>query len=370
MTGPKDPDEPSDWTFPEVAAPDAAGPASVDLPLEAEPVYDTGSDAWWRAQAEAQRRAAQSEPAVTPAPPVTPAPIVPPPLVPPEVLQAAAVPVEPSPLPPDAVQDPPPSPLDSGWLPPDLPELRADPVDEPRVDLDEGAPDLSQPAATEAEPALSPPEQVQPATGTPDRHVQAPARRTGASVADLPLAVPLTRPALDPVQVGPARAVAGAVIAVAGVALAVGALLLLGKDEPKTTPTVDAGPTHSTTAGPTPTASERATPTSSPTSVVVPPPTAAATQAPIQPVDVLNNSRVKGLADSAARRFRAGGWPVPLKASNYSGGTLPATTVYYAPGQLGSAQRFAKQFGISRVLPRFAGLPGSGLTVVLTRDYR
>ena len=32
------------------------------------------------------------------------------------------------------------------------------------------------------------------------------------------------------------------------------------------------------------------------------------------------------------------------------------------------AREVAAAFGIPRVLPRFAGLPGSGLTVVVTRD--
>ena len=86
------------------------------------------------------------------------------------------------------------------------------------------------------------------------------------------------------------------------------------------------------------------------------------------PVTVLNNSRVKGLAERSAERFRAGHWPVPL-TGNYRGGTIAVTTVYYPPGQQASAQRFATQFGIDRVAPRFAGLPGSGVTVVLTRDF-
>jgi len=95
--------------------------------------------------------------------------------------------------------------------------------------------------------------------------------------------------------------------------------------------------------------------------------TSSPAPAPIVPVTVLNNSRVKGLADRAAARFRAGGWPVPA-TGNYRR-TLAATTVYFPPGGRASAQRFARQFGIDRVVPRFAGLPGSGLTVVLTRDF-
>ena len=51
-------------------------------------------------------------------------------------------------------------------------------------------------------------------------------------------------------------------------------------------------------------------------------------------------------------------------------GRIAVTTVYYAPGQQASAQLLQREFpAIERVRPRFAGLPGSGLTVVLTRDY-
>ena len=84
------------------------------------------------------------------------------------------------------------------------------------------------------------------------------------------------------------------------------------------------------------------------------------------PVTVLNNSRFTGLARRAAARYRAGGWLVAV-TGNFTG-RLRATTVYFAPGQQGSASRFARQFGVARVLPRFPGLPGYGLTVVLTRD--
>jgi hypothetical protein len=46
------------------------------------------------------------------------------------------------------------------------------------------------------------------------------------------------------------------------------------------------------------------------------------------------------------------------------------TTVYYAPGQQAAALLLQKAFpAIQRVHPRFTGLPGAGLTVVLTRDY-
>ncbi len=65
MTGPTDGD---DWDFPEVepGPGPAVEPTSLELPEpppEPEPptVYDTGSDAWWRAQAAAQREAAADE---------------------------------------------------------------------------------------------------------------------------------------------------------------------------------------------------------------------------------------------------------------------------------------------------------------------
>lgn len=83
---------------------------------------------------------------------------------------------------------------------------------------------------------------------------------------------------------------------------------------------------------------------------------------------VLNNSRRSGLAADAAARFAAGGWPV--RETGSVGGRIRATTVYYDPGQEASARAFAATFrGIERVLPRLEGLPGQGLTVVVTRDF-
>ena len=87
------------------------------------------------------------------------------------------------------------------------------------------------------------------------------------------------------------------------------------------------------------------TPTKKPTKGPTPQATTAApVAAPIRPVLVLNNSRVKGLADRSARTFRAGGWPVS-GTGNYSGGTIARTTIYFAPGQEASAQRFAEPTG-------------------------
>jgi hypothetical protein len=176
----------------------------------------------------------------------------------------------------------------------------------------------------------------------------------------------------EPPPVSPARKLWGALLAVAAVLLGIGAFLLFNGDDHKGTPVV-ALPTHRTTATHAPTPTPRATtkPTTRPTPSVATPVTATtapAVVAPKRPVLVLNNSRIHGLADRSAATFRAGGWTVS-GTGNYRGGIISRTTIYYAAGQLGSAQRFARQFGIPRVLPRFSGLPGSGLTVVLTRDY-
>ena len=385
MTDPRDPGD--DWGFPEVDP--GIDPASIDLPSDdlvdeaGEPVYDTGSDAWWRQQAEAQRRAAAAEPVVPPSAPVVPEPVAPPELVEPEVLNQ-------------------PSPLDEAWVPPELPELHPpapepEPVAEPVAEAvagdpseevawddaphDEDAWDDSTTAYPAEDPEFTEAEDLEPEPDAAPAPEQGPDWFRGlvepgaAAVAepmpeDVPPAVDdesRTRPPYEAEKVGPARALAGAGLALAGVVLAIGAIFVLNdKGEPSGAGPVVSSPTaQATTAAPSATVSP--TPTESPDTVVTTPPPVA--DGPIVPVRVLNNSRIKGLAETAKRTFVAGGWPVP-QTGNYRGGTLAVTTVYYPPGQLASAQRFAKQFGITRVAPRFAGIPVPGMTVILTRDYR
>ena len=180
-----------------------------------------------------------------------------------------------------------------------------------------------------------------------------------------------------PGRVGPGRALVGATVAVAGVALVIGALLLMNPGQDRKVP-VALAPTHTASAGLTrpanpPAAGTPATGTTAtprlPQRPVRPKarsPEATLFAAPTLPVTVLNNSQLTGLARRAAARYREGGWLVAV-TGNFTG-RLRATTVYFAAGQQGSAARFAKQFGVARVLPRFPGLPGHGLTVVLTRD--
>ena len=49
-------------------------------------------------------------------------------------------------------------------------------------------------------------------------------------------------------------------------------------------------------------------------------------------------------------------------------GRTRTSTVYYDAGQRAAAERLAAAHGFPRVLPRREGLPGRGLTVVVTRD--
>jgi ABC-type transport system substrate-binding protein len=94
---------------------------------------------------------------------------------------------------------------------------------------------------------------------------------------------------------------------------------------------------------------------------------------PVVPLTVLNNTTTPGLAESAAARFQAAGWPIAL-VGNFAG-RIPSTTVYYTPGnttQQRAAQALATQFkGIHRVMSRYSGLPPTppGLVVVLTPDW-
>jgi hypothetical protein len=123
-----------------------------------------------------------------------------------------------------------------------------------------------------------------------------------------------------------------------------------------------------------PAATPQATQSSSPPVTQPPVSQPPATQPPAQteaarlPVTVLNNSRHYHLAAQVAARLSARGWPI-RKTGNFTG-RIVATTVYYAPGQRASAQRLAREFAqIRRVEPRFRGLPGTGLTLVVTRDW-
>jgi hypothetical protein len=196
---------------------------------------------------------------------------------------------------------------------------------------------------------------------------------------------PLTRTgrrarAPQPGRLSPGRAVAGAAVSVSGVLLGIGTLLWVTEDpsrgpgpvvqEPSAAAALDRAGVPATSP-PEMTAAPAESPPPPPPSAnpaPAPSPPAAAPRPPVVPVTVLNNSRRTGLADRAAARFRAAGWPV-AKTGNFRG-RIPVTTVYYEPGQQAAAQEFARRFdGIARVRPRFATLPARGLVLVVTREY-
>jgi hypothetical protein len=89
---------------------------------------------------------------------------------------------------------------------------------------------------------------------------------------------------------------------------------------------------------------------------------------PTEPVTVLNNSRIYHLAAQVAAEVRDRGWPI-ARVGNFTG-RLPQTTLFYLPGQYGVARALAADFGgITSLQPRPRWLPGSGLTLVLTRYW-
>jgi hypothetical protein len=94
---------------------------------------------------------------------------------------------------------------------------------------------------------------------------------------------------------------------------------------------------------------------------------AATTAAGRLQVVVLNQTRRAGLAGKAADRLRAKGWVV--RTGNFSG-NVPATTVYYPPGQQQEAAQVAAALPTSpRVRVRFGNLSTTRLTVIVTDSY-
>lgn len=202
--------------------------------------------------------------------------------------------------------------------------------------------------------------------------------RTAVVAAPLPDA---RRPrAEQPGRLSPGRALAGAAVSVAGVGLGILTLLWISDDPAQSPGPAVAEPLAVAEEPVDPFATQpegEAAPVDPPAAVATPAPAPAVPPAAepqpfapsvVVPVTVLNNSRISGLADRGARQFEAAGWPV-AETGNYRG-RIRTTTVYYPAGLEASAREFAARFpGVLRLLPRPDNLPGSGLTVVLTRDF-
>jgi hypothetical protein len=181
-------------------------------------------------------------------------------------------------------------------------------------------------------------------------------------------------------------------VALAGVGLLVVGVLALagGEREPGAAPPATATPTPTPSASatsdePTPTAGTGSAPATTAASSTVPATTTSAPPVPPRPepttvparprapLTVLNNSTISGLADRAATEAQQRGWQI-AQVGNFAG-RLPATTVYYDPGDAAeeaAARQLAEEFPhVAQVLPRYAGLPPTpaGIVLVVTRDW-
>lgn len=202
---------------------------------------------------------------------------------------------------------------------------------------------------------------------------------SGVDVDDRPRARPVSHRATPPVGEA-ARRLVPALTAVTAVVVVIVLLLFLNSrpthsDGGPGPAVVATGPASSrpsaASAPPSSAPSGTATGATHPSAVAPPvsqPPATQTAAATKLPVTVLNNSRRTGLAHEAAAQVARGGWPV-AHIGNFTG-RIAESTIYYAAGQRAAAVAFARQFpAVRRVLPRFAGLPGSGLTLVVTRDW-
>ena len=119
----------------------------------------------------------------------------------------------------------------------------------------------------------------------------------------------------------------------------------------------------SPSSAPPPTSPQPTTPQPS-----TPTPSTTSAQPPLPALDVLNDSRITGLAARAAEQFRDAGWDVAT-TGNFKGADVPQTTIFYPDGDKAAADRLARQFGIHRLLPATSDLSSSHLTVALARDW-
>ncbi|ABK51874.1 hypothetical protein Acel_0098 [Acidothermus cellulolyticus 11B] len=124
------------------------------------------------------------------------------------------------------------------------------------------------------------------------------------------------------------------------------------------------GPTPSPTAGSSTSEASTATPSSADSTV----PSSPSVSMTRPVVDVLNNSRIRGLAAKAAKDVQAAGWTIGT-VGNYSAHVLPATTVFYPAGERDAAEQLAAEFHIRQLSPADPQMSGAHLTLVVTRDW-
>jgi hypothetical protein len=174
-----------------------------------------------------------------------------------------------------------------------------------------------------------------------------------------------------------AQRIVGSLLAALGIVVLVIAIIALREPNGhqaalRTSAVADSSSTGSSTPSSTPPASSASSTSSSP---VASPTSASATAStdPLKaiPLIVLNNTNKTGLADTAAGRFRAGGWTVTSTGNLVN--NIASTVAYYDPS-VASAQAAATELqaqfpAIKRVVAKFSGLPAGPIIVVLTSDY-
>jgi hypothetical protein len=191
----------------------------------------------------------------------------------------------------------------------------------------------------------------------------------------------------------PGRLAGVALLGLAAVALIIGLITALGgngdgnaaNQPPSSATSTITGPPSSTRPRPPATSTTKppsSTTTGKPTTTTTKPPGQTSQTNPpgdgngepakSVPVRVYNNSKVKGLAHTAADDLRAEGWQV-TEVSNYPYGVIPTTTAYYRAGteEEAAARSIAATFGM-RVEERFAGIKDApaGVIVIVTNDYK
>jgi LytR cell envelope-related transcriptional attenuator len=186
----------------------------------------------------------------------------------------------------------------------------------------------------------------------------------------------------------PGRVAGVALLGLAAVALIIGLITALGgngdgnaADQPPSSATSTITGPPSTTSRTRPPSTTKSTKPPSSTTTTKPPGQSSQTNPPGDgngeparsvPVRVYNNSKVKGLAHTAADDLRAEGWQV-TEVANYPYGVIPTTTVYYRPGtdEEAAARSIASTFGM-RVEERFEGIKDApaGVIVIVTNDYQ
>jgi cytoskeletal protein RodZ len=135
---------------------------------------------------------------------------------------------------------------------------------------------------------------------------------------------------------------------------------------PPTRPTV---PTSPPSSGPTgaPTSAPTGAPTSAPTGEPTTTSNPGGGQVSRVPIEIYNNTTVRGMAERLAGELRATGWTVS-GVDNWRGKVV-GTTVYYQPAHRDDAEALASRIGTGRVKPALDNMRKGRLTVILTSDY-